>query len=91
MDPAFYQTYSKNWWPIIEKDRLLFLDMIGSYDLGKCTFKSFDPSSDLKQGTLVVIRADKYSNNLLPNIVDRIDYPDNSPAFYLLSYVQVEK
>ena len=88
MDPAFYQTYSKNWWPVIEKERLLFLDMIGSYRLGKYTFKSFDASADLLPGNLVVIRAEKYNSGLAPGIVDQVNYSDGTPAFYLLSYVQ---
>lgn len=88
MDPSFYQDFSKEWWPVIEKKNLLFLDMINEYELGKFTFKSFDPSSDLIPGNLVVIKTEKYNPNFAPNVLDRVDYPDDTPAFYILSYVK---
>ena len=88
MDPSFYQDFSKEWWPMIEKKNLLYLDMIDGYNLGKYTFKSFDPSSDLITGNMVVIRSEKYNPNFAPNVLDRVDYPDDTPAFFILSYVK---
>jgi len=88
MDPHYYQNFSKEWWPVIEKKNLLFLDMIDGYILGKYIFKSFDPSADLVPGNLVVIKSEKYNPNLAPNVVDRVDYPDATPAFFILSYVK---
>ncbi|MFZ3069208.1 MAG: glycosyltransferase family 39 protein [Microgenomates group bacterium] len=88
MNPAEYQTYSEKWWPIIQERNLLFLDMIDSYTLKNFTFRSFDASVDLVPGNLVVIPAVKMTEILKPNIVDRVNYPDYKPAFYLLHYVQ---
>lgn len=88
MNPAFYQTFSKEWWPVIQKENLLFLDMIPKYDLGKFTFTSFDASRDLRPGNLCVVRSDRFDPGLAPNVIDKVDYPDGTPAFYLLTYVK---
>ena len=88
MDPQLFQQYSKEWWSIVEDKNLLFVDMINPYRLGKFTFKTFDASSDLLPGNLVIIGAKKYNPGLGAEVIDRIDYPDQTPAFYLLTYVQ---
>lgn len=88
IDPVEYQTYSAQWWPIIKERNLLFLDMIGSYTLKNYTFRSFDASADLVPGNLVVIPSAKLTEILKQNVLDQIDYPDRTPAYYLLQYVQ---
>jgi len=88
MNPAEYQKYSQRWWPVIEKQNLLFLDMMNNYSLDKYIFKSFDASADLVPGNLVIIRAEKLDPNLSADILDQVNYPDNTPVFYLLSYVE---
>ncbi len=91
LDPKEYQSYSAAWWPQIEQRKLLFLDMLDPYSLGQYTFKSFDASTDLVPGNLVVIRAEKANPALDPYILDKVEYPDRTPAFYLLSYDQKQK
>ncbi|MFZ2202752.1 MAG: hypothetical protein WAV56_05180, partial [Microgenomates group bacterium] len=91
LDPKEYQSYSAAWWPQIEQRKLLFLDMLDPYSLGQFTFKSFDASTDLVPGNLVVIRAEKANPALDPYILDKVEYPDRTPAFYLLSYDQKQK
>ena len=88
MDPNRYQSYSKDWWPRIVKDNLLFLDMLDSYNLDKYTFKSFDPSADIRKGNLVIIKKDKYNPSMEANVVDKVLYADKTVAFYLLTYVE---
>lgn len=88
IDPALYQMYSGSWWDKIQKDNLLFVDMMDSYSLGKITFTTFDKSRDLVDTDLVVIPAKKLTVDLKPFIIDQVNYPDQSPAFYLLHYVQ---
>ena len=88
LDPTEYQSSSAAWWPQITEKKLLFLDMLDPYSLGKYTFKTFDASRDLVPGNLVVIRAEKANPSLTPYILDTIEYPDRTPAFYLLAYAQ---
>lgn len=91
VDPGEYQRAAASWWPQIEARHLLFLDMLDPYSLGKYTFKSFDASTDLVPGNLIVIRAEKMNHSLTPYILDSVDYPDRTPAFYLLTYDQKQK
>ncbi len=88
INPVEYQTFSENWWPIIKNNNLLFLDMIESYSLKNYVFRSFDSSVDLVPGNLVIIKAEKLTDILKPNIIDQVNYPNRTPAFYLLHYVQ---
>ena len=88
LDPTEYQSSSATWWPRITEKKLLFLDMLDPYSLGKYTFKTFDASRDLVPGNLVVIRAEKANPSLDPYILDKVEYPDRTPAFYLLAYDQ---
>ena len=88
LDPTEYQSSSATWWPRITERKLLFLDMLDPYSLGKYTFKTFDASRDLVPGNLVVIRAEKANPSLDPYILDKVEYPDRTPAFYLLAYDQ---
>ena len=85
MDPAYYQELAKDWWPQIVERKLLFLDMLDGYRLGKFIFKSFNITEDLKPGNLVVIPAKKINPDLRPYILDTVVYPDRRDAFYLLS------
>ena len=85
LEPRQYQFFSTQWWPKIEQRKLLFLDMLDPYSLGKYTFKSFNPSSDLVPGNLIVIRAEKSNSLLEPYIIDKVEYPDRTPAFYILA------
>jgi len=88
INPIEYQYYSKQWWPIIKNDGLLFLDMMNSYTLNKYTFRTFDSSVDLVPGNLVIIPASKLTELLKKNILDQVNYPDRTPAYFLLHYVQ---
>lgn len=88
IDPEIFQSYSGEWWKQISSDNLLFVDMIEKYRLDKFTFKTFDKSTDLVPGNLIVIPAKKMTDDLKAYQIDRINYPDQTPAFYLLQYVQ---
>ncbi len=91
IDPAYYQSFSQDWWPIVAERKLLFLDMLDGYRLDKFVFKSFNREDDIVPGNLVVIPAKKINPELTPFIVDTVKYPDRSDAFYLLSYDQKQK
>lgn len=88
VNPRDFQDASAAWWQEISDKKLLFVDMIDKYKLGKFTFKTFDKSADLSSGNLIVIPAKKMTEDLKPYELDQINYPDQSPAFYLLHYVQ---
>ncbi len=85
LDPTLYQTYSSQWWPQIQKRKLLFLDMLDPYTLGQYTFKTFNVSVDLAPGNLVVIPAPKMRDDWKSLMIDQVNYPDQTPAFYLLA------
>jgi 4-amino-4-deoxy-L-arabinose transferase-like glycosyltransferase len=85
VDPGYYQEFAKDWWPQVVERKLLFLDMLDGYQLGKFIFKSFNITDDLKPGNLVIIPARKINPDLRPYIIDTVVYPDRRDAFYLLS------
>ena len=90
IDPLLFQSFSKDWWKRIEERDIAFLDQLDPYTLGKYTYKTFDENSDLKPKVLIVVHPEKYNvhPNLKKHLLDTINYPDGSPAFYILSYVE---
>lgn len=90
MDPSFYQQFSSKWWPQIRSRELGFVDLLDPYSLDKFTFKTFDENTDIKPGNLVVIKPKQYQIHpqLRKDLLETINYPDGSPAFYILTYVQ---
>lgn len=86
LDPTVHQTAAKEWWPRIEERSLLFVDMLDPYSLGRYTFKTFNRCTDLRLNTLSVIRSHKLDERFKPFIVTQVNYPDLSPAFFILRY-----
>lgn len=85
MDPIIFQQESSIWWDRFTQTDFTYLDMLDDYYLGKYQFKSINLHSDLTPGNLIAISADKVPENYHPHIIDTVYYPNNKPAFYLLS------
>ncbi len=84
IDPRDFQQAAALWWEMAEEKHPLYLDMLEQYQLKNVTFKSFNPRTDLVDGNLVAIPAEKMSDSYLNFVQDRVLYPDQSVAFYIL-------
>ncbi len=82
MDPALYQSYSKNWQLING-----WVDQQDTYSLGRYTFKSIDQIADFKEkNVLLVGKPQDFSPETKP--FSYINYPNLKPAYYLFTTSQ---
>jgi len=85
IDPVTFQSFSHIWWLRFKDTDLLYLDMMDDYSLLNYRFKTVSLPSDLEQAdTIVAIPADKMREDYQSQVIDQVDYPDRTPAFYLL-------
>ncbi|OGY11713.1 MAG: hypothetical protein A3H88_03515 [Candidatus Blackburnbacteria bacterium RIFCSPLOWO2_02_FULL_44_9] len=81
-NPKDYQTASVDWLRY-EKEKLSFLDQLGTYSLGKYLFQNISFSDDKNQKhTLLIGKPGELPRDA--NIIKKIDLPDNSPAIYVV-------
>lgn len=85
IDPVVFQSYSKDWWLRFKDLDLLYLDMMDDYSLLNYRFKTVFLPSDLETiQTIIVLPAEKMREEHLSRVIDQVDYPDRTPAFYIL-------
>lgn len=85
IDPVIFQSYSKDWWLRFKDLDLLYLDMMDDYSLLNYRFKTVSLPADLEaKDTIIALPAEKMREDYLPQIIDQVDYPDRTPAFYIL-------
>lgn len=85
IDPLVFQSHSKGWWARFEKTDFLYLDMMDDYSLLNYRFKTIHLPEDLEnENTLLVLPAQKMKQEYLTTVIDQVDYPDRTPAFYIL-------
>lgn len=85
VDPVTFQGYSKMWWLRFKDLDLLYLDMMDDYSLLNYRFKTVSFPGDLEsEQTIIAIPAKKIREEHLPQIIDQVNYPDRTPAFYIL-------
>jgi len=85
LDPLIFQSHSKDWWLRFKDLDLLYLDMMDDYSLLNYRFKTVSLPADLEaEDLIIVLPAEKMREDYLPQVIDQVDYPDRTPAFYLL-------
>jgi len=84
IDPQYFQQNTQKWTEMINLKHPLYLDQLETYSLKNITFKNFNSQTDLVKGNIVAIPAVKMSDSYLGYVKDRVLYPDESVAFYIL-------
>ncbi len=81
LDPKIVQQESRDWLRY-EKEGLSWVDQLGTYKLGKYTFRSIQASDLQKPNILLVGEPSDFPEKITPDLVIR--YPNQSPAYYLI-------
>jgi 4-amino-4-deoxy-L-arabinose transferase-like glycosyltransferase len=80
-DPTKIQEESKNWL-LYEQKKLPFLDQLGTYSMGKYTFKDINKDDLSNPKTLIISKPSDFPPTINP--IKKVLYPNNREAFYIV-------